>query len=163
MKHSGIDAEIYAITQKPTHYREVRNPPQTDAEKRTRPQDARQVQFNRWCIANQVFCGSYLPYRSEDLVRCGWEKKGDGNKSQSPLFSEWRRKSSGQQVLRHMRHINHHGKLEPTHYHWRNPEGIPAGKTRAPRDIAYLNKYGEVVARGTTDSHLWPWKARKKK
>lgn len=46
MKKSLIDKFVYSITEKPKHYVEVKNPPKTVAEKLTRPQDARQVQYN---------------------------------------------------------------------------------------------------------------------
>ena len=56
-----IDRFIYSITKKPKHYVEVKNPPKTTAEKLSRPQDARQVQYNRWSKRYKMYSGSYLP------------------------------------------------------------------------------------------------------
>ena len=46
MARSLIDKIIYSITKKPKHYVEVKNPPKTVKEKLSRPQDARQMQYN---------------------------------------------------------------------------------------------------------------------
>ncbi len=161
MKHTKTDVAIYAMTEKPTCYREVRNPPRTDAEKRARPQDARQVQFNRWCMAKKVFCGSYLPRHSEVLLHCGWEETENSRKSKVPFNSEWRRKSTGQEILRHGYHVNRSGKAEQTHYHWENPEAKFVSGAQSDR-IAYFNKYGEVVPRKSGDSHIQPWRTKKR-
>lgn len=48
-----IDRFIYSITKKPTPYVEVKNPPKTVKEKLARPQDARQVQYNRWSSSSK--------------------------------------------------------------------------------------------------------------
>ena len=119
MVRSIIDRIVYSITKKPSHYVEVKNPPRTATEKLARPQDARQVQYNRWSKNHQLYSDSYLPYQEKDLEKRGWITK---HPSKNHYETEHIRKSTGQQILRHGRHINDRGELERTHYHWKNPE-----------------------------------------
>ena len=99
MARSFIDRLIYSITKKPQHYVEVRNPPRTTAEKLARPQDARQVQYNRWSKRFKVYSGSYLPKDDRKLTQKGWENKTSSvikNNKQSNPSVFYRRKSTNQ-------------------------------------------------------------------
>ena len=159
MERSFIDKLIYSITKKPKHYVEVRNPPRTAKEKMQRPQDARQMQYNRWSRAHQVYSGSYLPYRIQDLEKRGWSNE---QKSSNKYETEHVRKSTGQHVLRHGRHLNRKGEIEPTHYHWKNLNAKKTAKNRRAA-IYYYDKYGNVCPRGSDESHIKPKARRKKK
>lgn len=159
MSKSLIDKIIYSITKKPQHYVEVRNPPKTAREKLARPQDARQMQYNRWSKGHQVYSGSYLPYRTSELNKRGWTTE---HPSQNPYETEHIRKSTGQHVLRHGRHINRQGRLEKTHYHWKNPEAEKLSKKQG-KTIYYFDKYGNTCQRGSDESHIKPFRTRRKK
>lgn len=63
-----VDKLIYAITKKPAHYVEVQDPPKTVLEKLARPQDARQLQYNKWSKRYKVYSGSYLPKDENRLL-----------------------------------------------------------------------------------------------
>lgn len=156
---SLIDRLIYAITKKPPHFVEVKNPPSTAKEKLERPQDARQMQYNRWSQAHQVYSGSYLPYRKTELSKRGWLMK---RFSKNPYETEHIRKSTGQHVLRHGRHVNKRGEVEPTHYHWKNPVADSFSKKQG-QSIYYFDEYGDACARGSLVSHLKPHFTRRKK
>ena len=133
-----IDRFIYSITKKPKHYVEVKNPPKTTAEKLSRPQDARQVQYNRWSKRYKMYSGSYLPKDHKDLANKGWKKKN----------------------VRRGRFIN-------DHYHWyiwnRNYFGpkteqhfrIKQRKHNNTEKV-YYNKYGEKTSFGNPDHHINP-------
>ncbi len=127
MKRKLIDKIIYNTTKKPQHYAEVKNPPLTPLEKLFHPQDARQLQYNKWSKAKQIYSGSYLPYRSEELLKQGWIEVNQG-KSKEPANKEFKRKSTGQHVLRHNKRILKNGLIEKTHYHWKNPDANNLGK-----------------------------------
>ncbi|MBP3308635.1 MAG: hypothetical protein J6L90_04250 [Clostridia bacterium] len=159
MKRSLIDRVIYAITKKPNHYIEVKNPPKTVSEKLSRPQDARQVQYNEWSRRHQVFSGSYLPYQAKDLINNGWDEK---SLSKNKYETELVRRSTGQHVLRHGRHINKNGEIEPTHYHWKNKKDPKLSK-KQHQNVYYFDKYGNTCPRGSEESHLKPKKKRKTK
>ena len=75
MARNLIERIVYLITEKPKHYVEVRNPPKTAREKLARPQDARQMQYNRWSKHYKVYSGSYLPENDRRLLKKGWEDK----------------------------------------------------------------------------------------
>ena len=75
MARSLIDKIIYSITKKPKHYVEVKNPPKTAKEKLSRPQDARQMQYNQWSKRYKMYSGSYLPNDHNELRKKGWDKK----------------------------------------------------------------------------------------
>jgi len=154
-----IDRLIYFITERPKRYVEVRNPPNTTAEKLLRPQDARQVQYNRWSKAHQIYSGSYLPYQIKDLVNRGWTT---ARPSANSYETEHVRKSTGQHVLRHGRHLNKNGIVEPTHYHWKNPATAHLSKKKK-QAVYYFDKFGTLCARGSVESHLKPHKTRRKK
>ena len=154
-----IDKIIYSITKKPRHYVEVKNPPVTAKEKLARPQDARQMQYNAWSKAHQVYSGSYLPYKASELDRRGWTTM---HPSHNYYESEHIRKSTGQHVLRHGRHINQYGQLEPTHYHWKNPSADGLSKSEKKANY-YFDKYGNVCARKSYQSHIKPFKTRRRK
>lgn len=155
-----VDRFIYKITKKPKCYKEVKNPPKTILEKLFRPVDARQVQYNNWSKAHQVYSGSYLPYKGDELRKQGWKKITDkGNRT---TYNErYVRNSTGQEVLRHATHINERGKKEKTHYHWRNPESKNMPKSQRNKRY-YLDKYGQPCARKSEESHIKPHKIRRK-
>ena len=157
MKTNLFARFIYSITKKPQHYVEVKNPPKTIIEMLLRPQDARQLQYNRWSRSHQVYSGSYLPYRIAELEKRGWTTE---HRSANAYETEHIRQSTGQHVLRHGRHTNRSGKIEPTHYHWKNPEAkkIPGKKKN---DFYYFDKYGILCARGSDESHIKPFQTRR--
>ena len=161
MKRNFIDQYIYSITKKPAHYVEVRNPPRTAKEKLARPQDARQLQYNRWSKQHQVYSGSYLPFRAEELLKRGWIYENK-NKSRASFNTEYIRKSTGQHVLRHGRHIDQRtGRPQPTHYHWKNPAAKRLPKSQQKEEY-YFDRFGEICARDTPESHIMPYKTRRK-
>lgn len=73
---SFIDKIIYSMTKKPRHYVEVKNPPKTTKEKLARPQDARQMQYNRRSKRYKMYSGSYLPNHTSNHIKPG-EIKND--------------------------------------------------------------------------------------
>lgn len=159
-KKSWIDKLVYRITKKPDCYKEVKNPPKTVVDKLLRPQEARQEQYNKWSKIHQVYSGLYLPYRAEELEKRGWIKKAIP-KNKSRFNEEFVRKSTGQEVLRHGRHKNNNGGIEKTYYHWKNP-GAEKLPKREKRENYYFNKYGEVCARKSEESHIKPHITRRK-
>lgn len=56
---------IYHLTKKPTEYVRIDEPKTL--------QDCRQIQFNKWCKAKGVFCGSYLPKNPKKIEKKGWK------------------------------------------------------------------------------------------
>ncbi len=146
MKTSKIDRWVYSHTKKPLHYREVRKPPKTPKEKRERPQDARQVQYNRWSKHFKVYSGSYLPKDETKLLKQGWkdETKENGIGGENTLY---RRKSTNQLVR------NDHDEKP---WHWYNFFGkkLDHKKLRKNRNTMYLNKYGEPCGKDSEDSHI---------
>lgn len=158
-KKSWIDKLIYRATKKPKCYKEIRKPPKTVLDKLLRPQEARQEQYNKWSKAHQVYSGSYLPYRSEELIKQGWKEKNIPKKQVS-FNQEYIRKSTEQHILRHGRHRNRAGKIEKTHYHWKNPEAEKLTK-KEKNENYYFNKYGEICARESEESHIKPHKTRR--
>lgn len=159
MARSYIDRFIYSITKKPRHYIDVQNPPKTILEKLSRPQDARQVQYNKWSKSHQIYSGSYLPYRHKDLSKQGWIII---RRSSNKYDTEHIRKTTGQHVLRHGRHVNRYGNLEPTHYHWINHKAEKFSKKKRSSNY-YYDKFGNICSRGSRASHLKPYKRRRRK
>lgn len=105
--HNFIDRWVYKNSKKPGHYIEVKDPPKTVMEKFSRPQDARQMQYNKWCKRYKIYSGSYLLENDRRLLKKGWEDKKylkNGGKVMQ-------RKSSGQTIR-----SDWHGR--PHHYHW---------------------------------------------
>ena len=142
-----MDQWVYRHTQKPTHYVRVKNPPRTDAEKKTRPQDARQEQFNRWCARYRVYCGSYLPAAHRDLLGNGWDDTTHPNgRKYRPQIVEYTRRSTQQRVV-------HHEEDETSyeHYHWLNPNNSDEDKR-----IYYLDRFGVPAGKGKMQTHLAP-------
>jgi len=103
--------------------------------------------------------GSYLPYQIKDLVNRGWTT---ARPSANSYETEHVRKSTGQHVLRHGRHLNKNGIVEPTHYHWKNPATAHLSKKKK-QAVYYFDKFGTLCARGSVESHLKPHKTRRKK
>lgn len=147
MARNWIDKIIYAITKKPKHYVEVRNPPKTAKEKLARPQDARQLQYNRWSKRFKVYSGSYLPSNHIDLKKKGWEDKTQevikNNKPSNPS-AFYRRKSTKQWV-----------RNDPGHWHWYNwwSKKFNA-KIIKKKQYAYYDKYGNFCGKGSRESHI---------
>ena len=148
-----IDKIIYKITKKPTHYKEVRNPPKTTIGKLLRPQEARQVQYNNWSKAHNVYSGSYLPHDNEKLEKQGWEKQKVGNESHQVM----QRKSTNQTV----RYDNHGGKEPHAHwYNWWKKDITPSEYRKLKKsdysgENVYYNKYGELTSRRSEDHHIY--------
>ncbi len=149
MKRSKIDRWVYEHTKKPKHYVEVRNPPRTAKEKRSRPQDARQVQYNQWSKHFKVYSGSYLPKDEKKLLRQGWVEE---NPSKKPIaeVTFFRRKSTNQWI-RHDYNKNRnytHRKKAGKHWHWfawwgrlfKSEKKIKSSGNQQP----YYNRYGEL-------------------
>ena len=163
MKKSIIDRFIFSITKKPKHYVEVRKPPRTVKEKLARPQDARQVQYNRWSKRFKVYSGSYLPANHNDLKQKGWKKKNVSDND----HHIYQRKSTNQTIRYDDDRINRHGKLEKGHYHWyiwwknwfgkKTEEKIRKKQYKNKKtEEVYYNKYGEKTSFGNSDHHIDP-------
>ena len=152
MKTNIIDKFIYSITTKPKHYVELRNPPKTAIEKLARPQDARQMQYNRWSKRFKVYSGSYLPENDRKLLKKGWEDKKhlqNGGKIMQ-------RKSTGQTVR-----SDWHG--NPHHYHWLDFWEKPFSNSRHRKfkekefagENVYYNQYGQLTNRRNPEHHIY--------
>lgn len=149
MAKSWIDKIIYKITQKPTHYKEVKNPPKTVIGKLLRPQDARQVQYNNWSKVHKVYSGSYLPKEGCKLEKQGWTNETPRiiNKANPKAPVTYRRKSTNQLV-----------RDDKSHWHWYNwwkKDKLPNNFMRGDKnDEVYLDKYGIPCARNSQESHI---------
>lgn len=156
MKRNLMDRFIYSITQKPKHYVEVKNPPKTAIEKLSRPQDARQVQYNEWSKRFKVYSGSYLPENDRRLLKKGWEDKKH-LKNGSVVMQ---RKSSGQTIR-----SDRHG--QPHHYHWLDFWEKPFLNARYRKfkekefrqEKVYYDKYGQLTNQKSPEHHLYGDKA----
>lgn len=164
MARSIIDKLIYSVTQKPKHYKEVRNPPKTDLEKLFRPQDARQMQYNRWSKRHKVYSGSYLPRNHRDLLKKGWKKKRVSD--QHHHF--YQRKSTNQTI----RYDDSYTKPDGTfvrgdHYHWymwwkkyfgSRKEAYFRHKQyqNNKTEKVYYNEYEEKTSLSNPDHHIYP-------
>lgn len=152
MTRSLIDKIIYSITEKPKHYVEVKNPPKTAIEKLARPQDARQVQFNRWSKRYKIYSGSYLPENDRRLLKKGWEDK----KTLQNGGRIMQRKSSGQTIRSEW-----HG--QPHHYHWLdfwvnpfvNSKYRKFKKREFGGERVYYNRYGQLTNRFDPEHHIF--------
>lgn len=152
MARSLIDRIVYKLSQKPEYYKEVRNPPVTAIEKLSRPQDARQDQYNSWSRARHVYSGSYLPKDDRKLIQKGWEDKKHLKNGGKVI----QRKSTGQTIR-----SEEHGKKH--HYHWLDFWEKPFTSSKHRRfkskeysgQNVYYNKYGELTHRGDPDHHLY--------
>lgn len=150
-----IDRIVYAITKKPKHYVEVKNPPLTVLEKMARPQDARQMQYNIWCRRYHIYSGSYLPDKPTKLYKKGWEMKRQRTNDTVVI----QRKSTGQ-TIRSETHGDAH------HYHWLDYWEIPFSHPRFRKvegqgyrhQLVYFDKYGQLVSRNDENHHIWPTK-----
>ena len=151
MARGLIDKIVYSITKKPKYYVEVKNPPKTVAEKLARPQDARQMQYNRWSKRYKIYSGSYLPENDRRLLKKGWEDK-------KPLQNGgmvMQRKSSGQTIR-----SDWHGK--PHHYHWLdfwekpfiNANYRKFKKGEFGQKKVYFNKFGELTNQYDPEHHI---------
>lgn len=152
MKRNWIDKFIYSITEKPRHYVEVKNPPKTTPQKLMHPQDARQMQYNRWSKRYKIYSGSYLPENDRRLLTKGWEDK----KSLKNGGSIMQRKSSGQTIRSET-----HGQLH--HYHWLNFWEKPFVNSKHRKfkekefsqQKVYFNKFGELTNQKDPEHHLY--------
>ncbi|MBO5224230.1 MAG: hypothetical protein J6C23_06945 [Clostridia bacterium] len=148
-----IDNFVYKSTKKPKHYKEVKNPPVTFWQKLSRPQDARQIQYNTWSKKHKVYSGSYLPKDENKLLKQGWinENSKISSTANSKIPNFFRRKSTNQWV----RHDTDN-KKQGNHWHWYNwwkKEKMPNGFTKKNSD-AYLDKYGKTCERDSPQSHI---------
>ena len=157
MKKSKIDRFIYSITKKPKHYVEVKNPPKTPLEKLARPQNARQMQYNRWSKRYKIYSGSYLPNNHNDLNKKGWNKK----RASDNMHHIYQRKSTNQTVRHDDERINKNGTIIPSHWHWLVWWKPYFGKKTRRRindaknsEKIYYNKYGEKTSTNKKDHHI---------
>ena len=152
MPRKLIDKIIYSITKKPKHCVEVKNPPKTAKEKLSRPQDARQEQYNKWSKRYKIYSGSYLPENDRRLLKKGWEDK----KALQNGGAIMQRKSSGQSIR-----SERHG--QPHHYHWLDFWEKPFVNSSHRKfkekefcgEKVYYNKYGELTHRGDPEHHIY--------
>ena len=145
MKTRNIDRWVYNHSNKPMHYVRVKNPPKTPMEKRSRVQEARQQQFNFWCMRYGVYCGSYLPTDHRTLLRKGWKDTTHPNRRKhKPDTTEYTRKSTGQK-------IEHHDSKDGIdhHYHWFN--------NHSTGDVDYyFDRFGKPCKKKKRETHLAP-------
>ena len=157
MARSLIDKIIYSMTKKPKHYVEVKNPPKTAREKLARPQDARQMQYNRWSKRYKMYSGSYLPNNHNDLNKKGWNKK----RASDNMHHIYQRKSTNQTVRHDDERINKNGTIIPSHWHWLvwwKPYFGKKTRNRfrnaKNREKLYYDKYGSKVSKNNRDHHI---------
>ena len=162
MNRSLIDRLIYLITQKPRYYVEVKYPPKTAKEKLLRPQDARQMQYNRWSKHFKVYSRAYLPENVEELTSKGWKKK-----KISDAKHDFYQCSSTHQTIRYDRDYNDKkGKFIKGHYHWsiwwkdyfgkKTEEKLRKKQYRnRGTEKVYYNKYGEKTSFSNPDHHIF--------
>ena len=150
-KKSFIDKIVYNMTSKPKHCVKVRKPPKTAFEKLSRPQDARQEQYNRWSRRFKVYSGSYLPKDEKKLLEKGWVVENDsvikGKKTpKQPIF--FRRKSTNQWVR------NDRDK-RPWHWYncWKRKLETERFRSNEFSD-AYYDEYGNVCGEKDDAHHL---------
>ena len=152
-KNKLIDRVVYLWSKKPNYYKEVRNPPKTNLEKLLRPQDARQVQYNKWSKRLKIYSGSYLPKDKEKLLKKGWKIRGVGNVDHQVI----QRESTGQTV----RYDNH--PPAPQHAHWLcwwKKRITPSEYRRWKKSDysgknMYYDKYGNLISRRNPDHHIY--------
>lgn len=142
---------IYRHTKKPTRYVHVDTPKTL--------QEYRQVQFNNWCKAKGVYCGSYLPAKPEKLTAAGkkgWEETTNP-KNRTGIIREFKRKSSGQWVSFHDKHIEHGVLIDP-HYHWHTAKTEDEDKAirKDSTSLRYYDRYGTRCKNRSIESHLAP-------
>lgn len=146
-----IDRFIYSITQKPSHYVEIKKPPRTTLEKLSRPQDARQMQYNKWSKRYKIYSGSYLPKNDRRLLKKGWEDKKQLQNGGKVI----QRKSSGQTIR-----SERHG--QPHHYHWLDFWEKPFVNSKYRKfknkefsqEKVYYNKFGQLTNRFDPEHHI---------
>ena len=157
-KNKLIDRMVYLWSEKPNHYKEVRNPPKTNLEKLLRPQDARQVQYNNWSKKFKVYSGSYLPNDHNELKSKGWKKK----KASDNMHHIYQRKSTNQTVRHDDETFNKKKKaVEPAHWHWlvwwkpyygrKTKDKMRNAKNS---EKIYYNEYGEKTSANRDDHHI---------
>lgn len=147
MARSLIDRIIYSVTKKPKHCVEVRNPPKTASEKLMRPQEARQIQYNRWSKRFKVYSGSYLPKNDRRLLKKGWEDQTASvvkNNKQSNPSKFYCRKSTNQWV-----------RNDQDHWHWYNWWSKKLDhKAIKKQENLYYDEYGVPCKRDSKESHI---------
>lgn len=131
---------VYNNTVKPEHYVHVDEPKTL--------QDERQIQFNKWCRRNGVYCGSYLPANPDTLTQKGkgWTEITAKNKKTDNTDREFLRKSTKQKAYWEYGDYNKNGIWADEHYHWRNPSYNKKKPKEFPQN---LDRYG----RPTDDEH----------
>lgn len=129
-KNKNFNNYVYEHTTKPIEYKYVSNP--------TTAQDYRQIQFNQWCKAKKVYCGSYLPKNHTDLLKKGWKTV-----SHNVVYE---RKSTGQKVRYDYTFEN--GKKD--HYHWMTSAELKKEK------LPYYTREKVPCKKYDPKSHLLP-------
>ncbi len=152
-KKNFIDKLIFRVTKKPECYKRVKDPPQTTMQKLLHPRKARQQQYNDWCVRYGVYCGSYLPEDPNALLKKGWDETTHPN-NKTGKHRDFQRKSS-KQTVRYDDKTNKKGRVEDEHYHWNNASSIQ-GMRSLSNDKKYIDRYGNVCAKGSPESHLAP-------
>lgn len=152
-----VDRIVYSTTKKPRHYVEVRNPPRTPIEKLKRPQDARQMQYNRWSKRFHIYSGSYLPKDHRELFKSGWEEVRNLRSGKQRFY---RRKSSHQTIRFDEAQIKKN-RYEKAHYHWYIwwksffSRKEMCHFLNAPKNHKiYYNEYGEKTCFYKKDHHI---------
>ena len=148
-----VDRWVYKHSKKPECYKRVKNPPKTMAEKISRAQDARQQQYNNWCKRYGVYNGSYLPDNPDTLKKKGWVETTSPQNT-TGNHRNFKRKSGGQMV-RYDSKVFRKGRYEDEHYHWENANGTEK-RRKIDKKEKYLDRYGNVCADGSSESHLAP-------
>jgi hypothetical protein len=148
-----IDKWVYAHSEKPRYYKEVKKPARSFWAKLLQPQKARQQLYNKWCKQHQYYSGSYLPKKHKKLLEQGWvnETSNVSSKIKGRILL---RKSSTNQWLR--KDIKDKGKK--SHYHWYAFWSKKYNKKQIhPKDgkNMYYDKYGNKCDRNTNESHIW--------
>jgi hypothetical protein len=143
---------IYLLTKKPKCYVRVENPKTL--------QEKRQVQYNKWCKAKGVFNGSYLPKNPSTLMRKGWRETTDSTDRRN---REFQRKSTGQTVRYDPpRSRPKTDVIEDEHYHWYTEPSYQK-RRKQDRNEKFFDRYGNVCAEKSDESHLAPFDKKYKK
>ncbi len=158
---SIINKLIFSITKKPKQYVNIRRPPKTDMEKLARPQDARQMQYNKWCKRFMIYSGSFLPKDHNNLLLKGWKRKSISDNEH--FF--YQRKSTHQTVRYDVDRVNKRGQLEKGHYHWYvwwknyfgkvTEERFRKKQYKNKQEQIYYNEFGEKTSFSKPDHHIY--------
>ncbi|MGM9970916.1 MAG: hypothetical protein ACI35W_00730 [Anaeroplasmataceae bacterium] len=133
---------VFHCTEKPKHYVHIDSPKSL--------QDLRQIQYNNWCKAKSVYNGSYLPKKPDMLLCKGWNEITPKEMKQKKSDERTFQRKSTLQIVR----FDDENENQYEHYHWENRKSL---KCKIKNDkVFYLDKYGNVTARGSNESHIAP-------